>query len=76
MTNSIKSNSASVNKSTQVENTREIIYEVDKNGVQSNGSPIVNKKFSRASVYPSGTNVTARDAFGRIPTLPTFLYQF
>ncbi|CAD1471715.1 unnamed protein product [Heterotrigona itama] len=71
MANSIKSNSPSVHKSTQVENTREIIYEVDKNGVQSNGSPIINKKLSRASVYPSGTNVTARDAFGPKLTVPT-----
>ncbi|KOX69520.1 Anoctamin-4 [Melipona quadrifasciata] len=70
MANSIKSNSPSVNKSTQVENTKEIIYEVDKNGIHSNGSPIINKKLSRASVYPSGINVTARDAFGPKLTAP------
>ncbi|KAK9302534.1 hypothetical protein QLX08_005513 [Tetragonisca angustula] len=70
MANSIKSDSPSVNKSTQVENTKEIIYEVDKNGIQSNGSPIINKKLSRASVYPSGINVTARDAFGPKLTVP------
>lgn len=66
-TNSTKSNSPSVNKNTRVENSKEIIYKMDKNGIQSNGSPMTNKKFSRSSVYPSGTNLTARDAFGRIP---------
>lgn len=67
-TNSTKSNSPSVNENTRVENSKEIIYKMDKNGIQSNGSPMTNKKLSRSSVYPSGTNLTARDAFGRIPT--------
>lgn len=66
-TNSTKSNSPSVNENTRVENSKEIIYKMDKNGIQSNGSPMTNKKLSRSSVYPSGTNLTARDAFGRIP---------
>ncbi|XP_012170521.1 anoctamin-4 isoform X2 [Bombus terrestris] len=69
-TNSTKSNSPSVNENTRVENSKEIIYKMDKNGIQSNGSPMTNKKFSRSSVYPSGTNLTARDAFGPKLTIP------
>ncbi|XP_043595652.1 anoctamin-4 isoform X1 [Bombus pyrosoma] len=69
-TNSTKSNSPSVNENTRVENSKEIIYKMDKNGIQSNGSPMANKKLSRSSVYPSGTNLTARDAFGPKLTIP------
>lgn len=65
-TSSIKSNSPSINKNTQVRNSREIVYEMDKNGIESNGSPKAKGRLSRHSVYPSVTNLTARDAFGRI----------
>ncbi|OAD62918.1 Anoctamin-4, partial [Eufriesea mexicana] len=70
-TSPAKSNSPSINKSMQVHNSREIVYEMDKNGIQSNGSPKTKRRLSRDSVYPSGTNLTARDAFGPKLTIPT-----
>lgn len=64
-TTSVISNSPTM-KSVKIGNNKEIIYEMNKNGIQSNESPKVNKKLSRTNIYPSGTNLTARDAFGRI----------
>ncbi|XP_053994929.1 anoctamin-4 [Hylaeus volcanicus] len=68
---STESSSSSVNKSNQVVgNSREMLYEMDRNGVLP-GSPKANRKLSRSSVYPSGTNLTARDAFGPKLTVST-----
>ncbi|CAK9831527.1 Ano4 [Anthophora retusa] len=72
---STESNTPSVNKCTQVESSREIMYEMDKNGIQPNGSPKTNRKLSRSGVYPSGTNLTARDAFGAEQPLYTHKYD-
>lgn len=61
---STATSSSSVNRSTQVDGYgREMVYEMDSNGIQP-GSPKIIKQLSRSSVYPSGTNLTARDAFG------------
>ncbi|EFN86600.1 anoctamin-4 isoform X1 [Harpegnathos saltator] len=49
---------------------REILYELDKNGYLPTGTPTINRKLSRASIHPSGTNLTARDAFGPKLTVP------
>lgn len=65
-TTSIISNSPTINKNIKIGNNKEMIYEMNKNGIQSNESPKVNKKLSRTNIYSSGTNLTARDAFGRI----------
>ncbi|KYM82164.1 Anoctamin-5 [Atta colombica] len=44
---------------------KDIIYEPDKNGSLATETPAsVKRKLSRASVYPSGTNLIAQDAFG------------
>ncbi|XP_076687258.1 anoctamin-4 isoform X2 [Andrena cerasifolii] len=68
---STATSSSSVNKSTQVDGYgREMVYEMDRNGIQP-GSPKIIKQLSRSSVYPSGTNLTARDAFGPKLTVPT-----
>ncbi|KAG5325484.1 ANO4 protein, partial [Pseudoatta argentina] len=52
---------------------KDIIYEPDKNGslagVAGETPASVKRKLSRASVYPSGTNLIAQDAFG--PKLAT-----
>lgn len=64
-------NSPTMNKSVKIGNNKEIIYEMNKNGIQSNESPKINKKLSRTNIYPSGTNLTARDAFGPKLTVPT-----
>lgn len=64
----------------------EILYEADKNSVlpylsiatenhQSKpGSPKIPNKTSKTSVYPSGTNLTARDAFGRFHPFSSYLF--
>lgn len=50
---------------------RDIIYEPDKNGSLTGETPAsVKRKLSRASVYPSGTNLIAQDAFGPKLTAP------
>ncbi|XP_076249418.1 anoctamin-4 [Calliopsis andreniformis] len=66
---STENSSPSLNKSTQIFGNKEMVYEVDKNGIQL-GSPKTNRIISRSSVYPSGTNLTARDAFGPKLTAP------
>lgn len=73
---SIISNSPTMNKSVKIGNNKEIIYEMNKNGIQSNESPKINKKLSRTNIYPSGTNLTARDAFGRIQINFLILFFF
>ncbi|XP_066593098.1 anoctamin-4 [Prorops nasuta] len=53
--------------------SREILYEPEKkNGLRRNepGTPRINRKLSKASVYPSGTGHAARDAFGPKLTAP------
>ncbi|CAL7951750.1 unnamed protein product [Xylocopa violacea] len=67
---STESNSPTVNKSIQVGSSREMVYEMDRNGVPPSGSPKISR-LSRTSVYPSGANLTARDAFGPKLTIPT-----
>lgn len=69
-------NSPTMNKSVKIGNNKEIIYEMNKNGIQSNESPKINKKLSRTNIYPSGTNLTARDAFGRIQINFLILFFF
>ncbi|XP_012536376.1 anoctamin-4 isoform X2 [Monomorium pharaonis] len=50
---------------------RDAIYEPDKNGSLAGETPAsVRRKLSRASVYPSGTNLIAQDAFGPKLTAP------
>nr|XP_012220988.1 PREDICTED: anoctamin-4 isoform X1 [Linepithema humile] len=49
--------------------SKEIIYEPDKNGLIG-GTPSVKRRLSRSSVYPSGTNLIAQDAFGPKLTMP------
>lgn len=75
-TTSVISNSPTMNKSVKIGNNKEIIYEMNKNGIQSNESPKINKKLSRTNIYPSGTNLTARDAFGRIQINFLILFFF
>ncbi|XP_011870955.1 PREDICTED: anoctamin-4 [Vollenhovia emeryi] len=51
---------------------RDIICEPDRNGSLPGETPAsVKRKLSRASVYPSGTNLIAQDAFGPKLTAPT-----
>ncbi|XP_011165233.1 anoctamin-4 isoform X2 [Solenopsis invicta] len=50
---------------------RDVIYEPDKNGSLAGETPAsIRRKLSRASVYPSGTNLIAQDAFGPKLTAP------
>ncbi|XP_070517460.1 anoctamin-4 isoform X2 [Cardiocondyla obscurior] len=52
--------------------SRDVVCEPDKNGSLAGGTPAsVKRKLSRASVYPSGTNLIAQDAFGPKLTAPT-----
>nr|XP_050845862.1 anoctamin-4 [Vespula vulgaris]XP_050845863.1 anoctamin-4 [Vespula vulgaris]XP_050845864.1 anoctamin-4 [Vespula vulgaris]XP_050845865.1 anoctamin-4 [Vespula vulgaris] len=80
---SISTTSSSNAKSTTAWNhsSREILYESDKNNIlpylsiatenpSKPGSPKIPRKTSKTSVYPSGTNLTARDAFGPKLTAP------
>lgn len=51
---------------------RDIVCEPDKNGSMAGETPAsIKRKLSRASVYPSGTNLIAQDAFGPKLTAPT-----
>ncbi|KZC10272.1 Anoctamin-4, partial [Dufourea novaeangliae] len=71
---STESNSHSLNDSSQrtvaADSKEIVIHDADKNGIIPTGSPRTNRKCSRASVYPSGTSLTARDAFGPKLTMP------
>ncbi|KAK2588193.1 hypothetical protein KPH14_004232 [Odynerus spinipes] len=78
---SVASTASSNTKVVWQPSNREILYEPDKNGLQylsvaatenpsKPGTPKIGKKLSKASVYPSGANLTARDAFGPKLTVP------
>ncbi|XP_076642651.1 anoctamin-4 [Halictus rubicundus] len=62
---SADSNSSTINKNmqTMIANNKDNLYDTNKNGILP-GSPKLNRQCSKSSVYPSGTNLTARDAFG------------